>query len=189
MKTRGNGVSSPRQRAYRCRRPRRRDAFQRLGPAGARTRGGDRQPAAQQHPMRPEPGGWWSADLPDAGHGTDYAFARRRRRADPRPALAVAAERRQRSLPGLRPRPLRLGRSALARARAARRGALRAARRHVHGGGHLRRGDRPPRPPGRARASTRSSCSPATATPAITAGATTGSTSTPSTSPTAARTG
>jgi maltooligosyltrehalose trehalohydrolase len=30
---------------------------------------------AQQHPMRPEPGGWWTADLPDAGHGTDYAFA------------------------------------------------------------------------------------------------------------------
>ncbi|HEX4431602.1 MAG TPA: malto-oligosyltrehalose trehalohydrolase [Frankiaceae bacterium] len=26
------------------------------------------------HPMRSGPGGWWSVDVPEAGHGTDYAF-------------------------------------------------------------------------------------------------------------------
>ncbi len=29
---------------------------------------------AQAHPMRSRPGGWWSADVPEAGHGSDYAF-------------------------------------------------------------------------------------------------------------------
>jgi maltooligosyltrehalose trehalohydrolase len=29
---------------------------------------------ARAYPMRSGPGGWWSADVPAAGHGTDYAF-------------------------------------------------------------------------------------------------------------------
>ncbi|MFP5020489.1 malto-oligosyltrehalose trehalohydrolase [Pseudonocardia phyllosphaerae] len=28
----------------------------------------------QRLPLQPAPGGWWRADLPDHGHGTDYAF-------------------------------------------------------------------------------------------------------------------
>jgi maltooligosyltrehalose trehalohydrolase len=28
----------------------------------------------EDHPMRREPGGWWSVDVPGAGAGTDYAF-------------------------------------------------------------------------------------------------------------------
>ena len=28
----------------------------------------------QTYPMRRGPGGWWAADVAEAGHGTDYAF-------------------------------------------------------------------------------------------------------------------
>ena len=39
--------------------------------------------AGERFPMRADPDGWWSVDLPDAGPGTDYAF--RLDGGDPRP--------------------------------------------------------------------------------------------------------
>ncbi len=113
----------------------------------------------------------------------------RRRRPAARPAQRLAAARGARPVPGGRPRRLRLDRPDLARHGAARQRALRAARRHVHAGGHLRRGRRAARPPGGARRSARSSCCPATPSPAGGAGATTASPGSPCTSPTAVPTG
>ena len=30
--------------------------------------------ALGEHPLRRADGGWWAADIEDAGHGSDYAF-------------------------------------------------------------------------------------------------------------------
>ena len=76
--------------------------------------------------------------------------ARRQRRAGARPGLALAARRRARPEPRLRPAGLPVARRRLGRARPHRRRRLRAARRHVHRGRHLRLGDRTPGPPRRA---------------------------------------
>ena len=77
----------------------------------------------------------------------------------------------------------------LRRAVAGRARALRAARRHVHAGGHVRRRDRAPRPSSPSWASPRSSSCRWPSSPARAAGATTASTSPPRSRPTAARRG
>ncbi len=77
--------------------------------------------------------------------------ARRRSRSAARSAVALAAQRRARRV--ARPRPGRppVGRRRVDRAAPARQRALRVPHRHVHPGGHVRRGDREARPPRRAR--------------------------------------
>ena len=76
----------------------------------------------------------------------------RRRRPAPRPALAAAAGRPARPVGASSTRPRSPGPTRGWRGvDAARRGDLRAARRHVHRRGHARRGHRAARPPGRPR--------------------------------------
>ncbi len=84
---------------------------------------------------------------------------------------------------------VRMARRRLARRATARKRPLRAARRHVHHRGHLRRGHRPPRPPRRPRRRRGRAAARRRRSTARTAGGTTASTSTPSTRPTAGRTG
>ena len=75
-----------------------------------------------------------------------------------RPAQRLAAARRARPEPGVRPAPVRLDATPAGRGRRrARRGLLRAARRHVHAGGHPGRRRRAARPPASTSASTSSS--------------------------------
>ena len=93
---------------------------------------------------------WWTAEA-DAPDGTDYALLPRRRRPAARPARAAAARRPARPVARCRPGGLRLDRRRLDRPPARGRGALRAARRHLHARGHPRRGGGAAGPPGRAR--------------------------------------
>ena len=138
---------------------------------------------------RPPTAGWWRADVPAAVPRHRLRLpARRRHRAAARPAHALAAARRARPVPGLRPRPVRLDRRRLARGGAAGVGGLRAAHRHVHPGRHARRRGRAPRPPGRARRRPRRADAGRRLPRAGTAGGTTACTRTPCTSRTAART-
>ncbi len=123
--------------------------------------------------------GWWRWDGPASGAGRATARhpvragttgrrhgirtvgprlrvrARRGRARPARPAQRLAAARRARPEPHLRPVRLRLDRRRLARApfrrRRARLGGLRAAHRHLHPRGHPRLRPDPPRPPGRPR--------------------------------------
>ena len=77
--------------------------------------------------------------------------ARRQRRTRSGSRHPLAALRRARCEPRLRPGRLHLARPAVARTRARRRGALRTAHRHVHARRHLRRRHRAARPPRRPR--------------------------------------
>ena len=81
---------------------------------------------------------------------TPSSSATTRRRCPTRARCAQPA-RRARGLADLRPRRLRVDRRRTGRARARPLGDLRAARRHVHAGGHLRLRDRAARPPRRPR--------------------------------------
>ena len=107
----------------------------------------------------------------------------------PDPRSALAAARRARPEPGLRPGALRAGTTrAGPGASAARRGRLRAARRHVHARGDARRGPRAARPPRRARRRPGRADAGRARSPGAGAGGTTAPTRTPCTSRTAAPT-
>ena len=100
------------------------------------------------HPMSPAaPAGWWEADVGHAPGGTDYAF-----RLDGGPPLPDPRSPRQPFGPQGVSRSydhsaFALDRPRLAGNAAARVGDLRAAPRHVHPGGNVRRGDRAAGPP------------------------------------------
>ena len=86
----------------------------------------------------------------EAAPGEDYAFVVERHRV-PRSRHALAAARPARALAAARRDRVRVERRRLPGALARGVGHLRAARRHVHGGGHVRRRDRAPARPARAR--------------------------------------
>ena len=113
----------------------------------------------------------------EAAHGDDYVFVLDGTRAA-RSGLALAA--RGPARPVARRRPARASRGPTGLAHAAPLedvGHLRAARRHVHRGGHVRRRDRAPARPARSWASPRSRSCPSPSSRAAAAGATTASTS------------
>ena len=136
--------------------------------------------------LEPQGHGVFAAELP-GGAGQDYAYVVDGARL-PDPCSPLAARRgcagRSRVLDtgGVRVDGRRLG-----AARAARHGAVRAPRRHVQRGGHVRgRHPAPARACARS-ASRRSRSCPSRSSPGATAGATTASTCRPPTRPTAAR--
>ena len=104
-------------------------------------------------PLQAAGGGWWRADVPAAVHGTDYGFLLDDDATPlPDPRTSVAAARRARPVPGLRPRPVRAGPTP-AGAGVALQGSVVY---ELHVGtftaeGTLDAADRAPRPPGRAR--------------------------------------
>ncbi|MCE0447806.1 hypothetical protein LT493_39380 [Streptomyces tricolor] len=78
--------------------------------------------------------GWWTGEA-EAADGARYGFALDDGPVPPRPAFAPPARRPGRAERGRGPRAPRVAR-AVAGTRAARRGAVRAARGHVHPRGH-----------------------------------------------------
>ena len=136
-------------------------------------------------PLRPAADGWWKRKVVEAHHGTEYAFSLDGAAAA-RPAMR--GSRTGRTASAVSTTTASRGRDDDWRGlAAARRGPLRAARRHVHARGHLRRGRRAPRPPRRARRHIRRADA-GCPFPGATAGATTASTCTRCTSRTAGRT-
>lgn len=120
---------------------------------GARGRPGAAAPARRRRPGDASGAGRLVAGRGArrrAGHRLRVP-ARRRRPGPARPPLGVAAGRGARSQPALRPRRVRLVRRRLDRPATTRQRAVRAAHRHVHPRGHVRRGDRQAGPPGRPR--------------------------------------
>ncbi len=97
---------------------------------------------------------WWSPAEPLqlSREETDYGYLIDDfGHAATRSAVATSAGGRPPALANPRPHRLRVDRRVLDRAAAGRGGDLRAARRHVHFGGHVRRRARPSRPPARPR--------------------------------------
>ena len=63
-----------------------------------------------QYPLEKEPSGWWSTDIADAGHGTDYAFRVDGGDPTPDPRSLWQPQRGARAVPGIRPHASPLGR-------------------------------------------------------------------------------
>ena len=121
-----------------------------LGGVGGRGNGGE----PVRVPMSQDEGGWWHPDgpVPDLHRvpEVDYGFVLDDAEpAAPGSPVALAAARRARAVPHLRPGPVRLERPRLDGTATGRRGDLRAARRHLHRRGHAGRRHRPARPPRR----------------------------------------